>query len=133
MIKKQLEQAPQSGRELTLRQHRAFAAMQVIEALVQTEQIHGAAVFITEGMRERYVVVGPKQDTPTIIPDDRSFAGPAKVLGVGTMYPDNQGLKLHLHAGLGKGDHPVVGCLRGHMHSIKHIACYGCKGNSIEV
>ena len=57
--------------------------------------------------------MGPKQETPTIVPDEQPFSGPAEVLGVGTLYPDEQGPRLHLHAGLGRRDQPVIGCLRG--------------------
>ena len=83
-----------------------------IEGLARKEKINAAAVLITGGMRKASVVVGPKQENPRIEPDFRAFAGPGEVLGVGTLYPDDQGPKLHLHAAIGKGEVPMVGCPR---------------------
>ena len=35
------------------------------------------------------------------------------MLGVGTIYCDEKGPKLHIHTAIGKGDETVVGCPRG--------------------
>jgi predicted DNA-binding protein with PD1-like motif len=106
-------QIGRTGRVIAARLYEGEDIIEMIETLAQKERIHAAAVFITGGMRQGHVVVGPKQETPAIIPDERLFTGPAEVLGVGTLYPDDQGPRLHLHAGLGKGDRPVIGCIRG--------------------
>ena len=34
-------------------------------------------------------------------------------MGVGTIFSDESGPKLHLHAGIGRGDTTIVGCPRG--------------------
>jgi predicted DNA-binding protein with PD1-like motif len=41
------------------------------------------------------------------------LSGPGEVLGVGTIYHDNEGPKLHIHTAIGKGDETIVGCPRG--------------------
>jgi len=46
-------------------------------------------------------------------PDFKDFAGPGEVLGVGTLYCDDAGPKLHIHTAIGKGDETIVGCPRG--------------------
>ena len=63
--------------------------------------------------READVVVGPKQEVPKIVGDFRHFAGPGEVLGVGTLYRDSEGPKLHIHTAIGKGSEAMVGCPRG--------------------
>lgn len=84
-----------------------------IEDIALRENINSAAVLITGGFRKAEVVVGPKQETPKIVGDMRTFNGPGEVLGVGTIYWDDQRPKLHIHTAMGKGDNAMVGCPRG--------------------
>ena len=84
-----------------------------IEQIAQKENIRSAAVLITGGFREANVVVGPKQEQPKIIGNFKDFAGPGEVLGVGTIYCDDERPKLHIHTAIGKGDETIVGCPRG--------------------
>jgi predicted DNA-binding protein with PD1-like motif len=84
-----------------------------IEQIARKENIKSAAVLITGGFREAKVVVGPKQEKPKIVGHLKNFAGPGEVLGVGTIYCDDEGPKLHMHTAIGKGDGTVVGCPRG--------------------
>ncbi len=70
--------------------------------------------FITGGLRKADVVVGPKLEKPSLEPNFRNFDGPGEVLGVGTIYRDNQDKpKMHLHSAIGKGETTIVGCPRG--------------------
>ena len=84
-----------------------------IQSVAQKENITSAAVFITGGLRKAKVVVGPKEEKPKIVPNYCDFTGPGETLGVGTLYSDDEGPKLHLHAAIGKGDQNVIGCPRG--------------------
>jgi len=84
-----------------------------IESLAEKENIRAAAVLITGGFRKADVVVGPKEEKPKIIGNFKHFEGPGETLGVGTIYCDDEGPKMHLHAAMGKGDEIVVGCPRG--------------------
>jgi predicted DNA-binding protein with PD1-like motif len=59
------------------------------------------------------VVVGPKQEQPRIEADFHAFTGPGEALGVGTIYCDDTGPKLHLHAAIGKLGGNMIGCPRG--------------------
>jgi predicted DNA-binding protein with PD1-like motif len=106
-------QIGQTGRVVAARLFEGDDIYACIEGLAQKEKIDAAAVFITGGIRKGSVVVGPKQETPKIEPDLHAFEGPGEVLGVGTLYPDDKGPKLHLHAAIGKREGPMVGCPRG--------------------
>ncbi|MHC4657716.1 MAG: PPC domain-containing DNA-binding protein [Planctomycetota bacterium] len=86
---------------------------QCIEEVARKENIKSAAVLITGGFREANVVVGPKTEKPKIVGNFKDFSGPGEVLGVGTIYCDNEGPKLHIHTAIGKGDETIVGCPRG--------------------
>ena len=84
-----------------------------LEQIAKKEDIKSAAVLITGGFRQADVVVGPKREKPKIIGNLKHFAGPGEVLGVGTIYCDNEGPKLHIHTAIGKSDETTVGCPRG--------------------
>ena len=84
-----------------------------IETIAKKENIKSAFVSIVGGFRKADVVVGPKTETPKIVANHRDFEGPGEVLGVGTIYCDDEGPKMHLHTAIGKGDKTMVGCPRG--------------------
>jgi uncharacterized protein len=103
-----------TGRIIVARLFEGEELYESIESIAKKEQIKSAAVLITGGIRKADVVVGPKTETPKIEPNFYSFAGPGEVLGVGTIYCDETDMpKLHLHAGLGRGNKHIIGCPRG--------------------
>ncbi len=58
-------------------------------------------------------MVGPKEEEPKIVGNFKQFDGPGEALGVGTIYCDDEGPKLHIHTAIGKGEETIVGCPRG--------------------
>ncbi len=102
-----------TGRIIAARLFEGEDLYESIESIAKKEDIKAAAVLITGGFRNAKVVVGPKQEKPKIIGNFRDFIGPGEVLGVGTIYCDNEGPKLHIHTAIGKGDQTMVGCPRG--------------------
>jgi hypothetical protein len=102
-----------TGRIIAARLFEGEDIYESLEAIASAEDIGSAAVLITGGLRKASVVVGPKQEEPKIVGDFRDFVGPGEVLGVGTIYRDEKGPKLHIHTAIGRGDHVIVGCPRG--------------------
>lgn len=84
-----------------------------IEGLAAKENIHSAVVFLVGGLRKGKIVVGPKNPTGPIEPNFREFDDAREIVGVGTIFRDDAGPKMHLHAGIGRGDEAIVGCPRG--------------------
>ncbi|MCK4277275.1 MAG: DUF296 domain-containing protein [Phycisphaerae bacterium] len=84
-----------------------------VEALAAKEGIVGAAVILIGGAGSAKVVVGPKNTTGPIEPVFVEFDDAREVAGVGTIFPDETGPKLHLHAAFGRGREALVGCPRG--------------------
>ena len=106
-----------TGRVIAARLFEGEDLFESIEQIARLEQIQAAAVLITGGFRQAQVVVGPRQEAPKIVPDQREFTGPGEVLGVGTLYPGDDGPSLHIHTGIGKGDTTIVGCARGQVRT----------------
>jgi uncharacterized protein len=102
-----------TGRVIAARLFEGENLYESIETIAKKENVKSAAVFITGGFRKADVVVGPKEERPKIVGNFKQFIGPGEVLGVGTLYWDDEGPKLHIHTAIGKGDEAVVGCPRG--------------------
>lgn len=103
-----------TGRVIAARLFEGEPLYETIEALADKEGLASGAVFITGGFRKAEVVVGPLREAPKLEGNFKSFTGPGETLGVGTLYPDDTGRpKLHLHAGMCRGDEMVIGCPRG--------------------
>jgi len=102
-----------TGRIIAARLFEGEDIYESIEEVAKKENIKSAAVLITGGFRKANVVVGPKTEQPKIIGNFKDFAGPGEALGVGTIYCDDEGPKLHIHTAIGKGDETIVGCPRG--------------------
>ena len=102
-----------AGRVVVMRLSEGEKLYESVESVAEKENIKAAAVLITGGFRKADVVVGPKAEKPAIVPDFKNFDGPGEVLGVGTIYWDDEGPKMHLHSAIGKGDEVIVGCPRG--------------------
>ena len=65
-----------AGRIIAARLFEGEDLYESIEQLAKKENIKSAAVLITGGFRKANVVVGPKQETPKIVPNFHPFAGP---------------------------------------------------------
>ena len=102
-----------TGRIIGARLFEGEDLYECVEEIAKKENIKSAAVLITGGFRKASVVVGPKQEKPKIVGNFKEFAGPGEVLGVGTIYCDETGPKLHIHTAIGKGNQIMVGCPRG--------------------
>jgi len=102
-----------TGRIIAARLFEGEDLYRSVEQIAQKENIKSAAVLITGGFRKASVVVGPKQEKPKIVGNFKDFDGPGEVLGVGTIYCDDQGPKLHIHTAIGKGSDTIVGCPQG--------------------
>jgi len=101
------------GRVLVARMFDGEDVYAQIEALAAKEKIQSAVLWLVGGLKSAKVVVGPKSPTGRIDPMFRSFDDAREIAGVGTIFPDESGPKLHLHAAIGRGDEVLAGCPRG--------------------
>ncbi len=101
-----------TGRIVAARLFEGEDLFESVHEIALAENIKSAAVLITGGFRRANVVVGPVQEKPKIVPDHKDFNGPGEVLGVGTIYCDDEGPKLHMHTAIGTADGVMVGCPR---------------------
>ena len=103
-----------AGRVVAARLENGEAIYPAIETIAQKEHIDCGVVWIVGGMQNGAVVVGPKDQTA--VPFEtmvETFTDAHEILGIGTLFlnSDNKPT-LHMHAGMGRGTSPLVGCPR---------------------
>jgi len=100
------------GRVFTARLRDGEPVYESIEELARQEGVASALVLILGGARSAGVVTGPKSTTGPVEPIIREFDDAREVYGTGTIYPSDEGPKLHLHAGFGRESEATIGCPR---------------------
>ena len=101
------------GRVIVARGFEGEDVYKEIESLASKEGVRSATVLLIGGLRRAKVVVGPKDPHGPIKPQFKEFDDAREILGVGTIFSDADGPKMHLHAGIGRGDEAIIGCPRG--------------------
>jgi uncharacterized protein len=88
----------------------------IIDSVVQIakkENIRGALLYLVGGIRQGRIVVGPEQETMPPVPVWKEIDESHEVVGVGTIFWQEDEPKIHFHGAFGKKDMVKVGCLRG--------------------
>ncbi|MFZ2087334.1 MAG: DUF296 domain-containing protein [Desulfobaccales bacterium] len=103
------------GRVFALRLEEGDRLPDSLEAFARDQKLAAAMVIYVGGAKGgSRLVVGPdasRQDA--IVPLVHTLAGITEVLGVGTLFPNDQGEPvLHLHAATGREGGATVGCSR---------------------
>ncbi len=101
------------GRTVVARLYEGEDIYAEIEGLAEKENIRCATVLLVGGMRKGKVVVGPVNPTGPIEPNFVEFDDAREIAGVGTIFFDGEGPKMHMHAAIGRGSETFAGCPRG--------------------
>jgi predicted DNA-binding protein with PD1-like motif len=80
--------------------------------IAKKENIRAGIFYLVGGMREGKIVVGPEIDELPPKPVWRELGESHEVLGLGTIFRQEDEPKIHFHGAFGKKDTVKVGCLR---------------------
>lgn len=86
--------------------------LEELKKLAQLEEVKQANFFVLGAVEKASLVVGPKECAIPPEPVWNSFADGRELLGIGTIFSDEQEAVLHLHGVFGKGEQPLMGCIR---------------------
>jgi predicted DNA-binding protein with PD1-like motif len=102
------------GRVFTLRLEDGERLPDCLEQFAKEHDIKTALCTLIGGADKGNVVSGPKDgEAPIIDPILCPVREAHEVLGLGTLYPDEDGVPvLHMHAALGRDGETVTGCIR---------------------
>lgn len=83
-----------------------------IAELAKNENIKNAIFYLIGGIREGRIVVGPERDEIPPAPVWREIKESHEVVGIGTIFWEEDIPKVHFHGAFGKRETVKVGCLR---------------------
>ena len=104
-----------TGRVFALRLEDGDRLPDSLEAFAREKGIAAAMVIYVGGAKgESRLVVGPDAaNTNAIVPLIHTLSGIQEVLGVGTIFPNEEGIPvLHMHVATGREGDATVGCSR---------------------
>jgi len=105
-------QIGKTGRVVMARFEDREELLENINTIARKEEIKSAVFCLLGGIRQGRVVVGPEKDELPPTPVWRDLKESHEVLGIGTIFWDESGPKVHFHGAFGKKDMVKVGCLR---------------------
>jgi predicted DNA-binding protein with PD1-like motif len=83
-----------------------------LAGLAKKENIRAGVFYLVGGMREGRIVVGPETDDLPPKPVWKELGESHEVLGLGTIFWQEDEPKIHFHGAFGKKDMVKIGCLR---------------------
>ncbi|NCO67920.1 MAG: DUF296 domain-containing protein [Nitrospirae bacterium CG_4_10_14_0_8_um_filter_41_23] len=101
-----------TGRLIVARFEDREDALKNITDIAKKENIRSAVFYLIGGLRQGRVVVGPEKEELPPKPVWREIKESHEVLGIGTIFWQEDEPKIHFHGAFGKKDMIKVGCLR---------------------
>lgn len=83
-----------------------------LKEISNKEEIKNAVFYLIGGLRKGKVVVGPEKEELPPKPVWNDIEESHEMIGIGTIFCQNNEPKIHLHCAFGKRDKIIIGCLR---------------------
>jgi hypothetical protein len=84
-----------------------------LSAFARKEGIKAAAMIFIGALKKGDLVTGPKKPVIPPSPNKVAFKDGWEAMGIGTIFTNSKGPQIHIHAGIGKKNKVLTGCLRG--------------------
>jgi predicted DNA-binding protein with PD1-like motif len=105
-------QIGKTGRVVVARFEDKEDVLKNIADIAKKENIRSAVFYLIGGLRQGRVVVGPEKEELPPKPVWKEIKESHEVLGIGTIFWQEDDPKIHFHGAFGKKDMIKVGCLR---------------------
>ncbi len=105
-------QVGEIGRVIVARFEDREDALKNIADIAKKENIRSAVFYLIGGLRQGRVVVGPEKEDLPPKPVWKEIKESHEVLGIGTIFWQEDEPNIHFHGAFGKKDMIKVGCLR---------------------
>jgi predicted DNA-binding protein with PD1-like motif len=102
-----------TGRVIVARLEDKDDIIESIAGIAKKEDIRSAVFNLIGGIKSGNIVVGPEEEALPPKPVWRDIRESSEVIGVGTIFWQEDEPKIHFHGSFGKRDTVRVGCLRG--------------------
>ncbi|MFH1398212.1 MAG: DUF296 domain-containing protein [Candidatus Omnitrophota bacterium] len=84
-----------------------------LSELAGKEKINAATMVFIGALKNGDLVTGPKKPVIPPQPNKLKFQDGWEVMGIGTIFTDQNVPQIHIHAALGKKKNTLIGCVRG--------------------
>ncbi|MFA6056386.1 MAG: PPC domain-containing DNA-binding protein, partial [Thermodesulfovibrionales bacterium] len=101
-----------TGRVVVARLEDKDDIIESVVSIAKKERIESAVMYLVGGIKQGRVVVGPEQETMPPVPVWKEIGESHEVMGVGTIFRQDNEPRIHFHGAFGKKDMVKVGCLR---------------------
>lgn len=81
--------------------------------MAKKENVRSAVLYLLGGIKQGRIVVGPEEETMPPKPVWKNIEESHEVVGIGTIFWQDNEPKIHFHGAFGKKEMVKVGCLRG--------------------
>jgi len=105
-------QVGEIGRVIVARFEDGEDALKNISDIATKENVKSAVFYLIGGIKQGRVVVGPEKEELPPTPVWKEIRESHEVLGIGTIFWQDDDPKIHFHGAFGKMDMVKVGCLR---------------------
>jgi hypothetical protein len=100
------------GRVFVMRMDHEEELIESLQKLVKEKKIRACTALFLGALRDGRAVTGPKVAVVPPTPNFEAYDSAWEVFGMATIYPSEEGPKLHIHSGLGRGRQSLLGCIR---------------------
>ena len=100
------------GRVFVLRMDHGEDLIESLQKFLQEKKIESCMALFMGALRDGQAVTGPKLPVVPPTPNYEAYESAWEVFGMATIYPSEEGPKLHIHSGIGRGREAILGCIR---------------------
>ena len=100
------------GRVFVLRMDHGEDLIESLQKFLQEKKIESCTALLMGALRDGRAVTGPELPVVPPTPHYEAFESAWEVFGMATIYPSNEGPKLHIHSAIGRGRQSILGCIR---------------------
>ncbi|RQW79616.1 MAG: DNA-binding protein [Methanothrix sp.] len=100
------------GRVFVLKMDDGEDLIESLQKFLREKEIGSCMALFIGALREGRAVTGPEQPVIPPVPHFVNFDDGWETFGMATVYPSADGLKLHIHSALGRGEEALTGCIR---------------------
>jgi hypothetical protein len=83
-----------------------------LKKLITTEDIRAGMIFFLGALENGHLVVGPERVRVPPVPVWTNFTDGREVMGIGTIFWEDEEPNIHIHISTGRGKDILLGCLR---------------------